>query len=121
MTQSNEKLYLLPFIIIIVLTFVTLVKVLKHRLKRYYLTDQGIVILNLFTSKHFIISTDKILGYSYRESYNDSPSYLVGTSQLNISFSVRQIKSIEQFKNYFKKHNIQYYEYDWLTGNDYKK
>jgi hypothetical protein len=120
-TQTNKELYFLPFIVISILTIVSLYLVLRHRLKRYYLTDNGIVILNLLTSRLQTISIEKIHGYSYRQGYRSSPSYLVATTLSKISISVRQIKNIVAFKDYFKRHNIQFYEYDWLTGNDFKK
>lgn len=120
-TQTKKELYFLPFLVISLLTILSLILVLKHRLKRYYLTDKGIVILNLLTNQILAIPTDKIQGFSYRQGYRSSPSYLIATSLKRINVSVRQIKNIQVFKDYFKKHNIQYYEYDWLTGNDYKK
>lgn len=120
-TQENPDLYLLPFVITFILTAGSLILLVKYRFNRYYLTDKGIVILNLLTKKHLTLAIDKVKGYSYRQGYRSSPNYLVATSQKNINFSVKQIKNIPLFKEYFKKHNIPYYEYDWLTGNDYKK
>jgi len=120
-TQTNKELFFLPFILISILTIVSLYLALRHRLKRYYLTDNGIIILNLLTSKLQTISIENIHGYSYRQGYRSSPSYLVATTLSKIKISVRQIKDITAFKDYFIKHSIQYYEYDLLTGNDYKK
>ena len=120
-TQTKKELYLLPFFIISILTIISLILVLNHRLKRYYLTDKGIVVLNLLTNHILTIPIDSIKGFSYRQGYRSSPSYLVASAQKRINISVRQIKNIQVFKDYFAKHNIQYYEYDWLTGNDYKK
>ena len=120
-TQSKAELYFIPYIVICILTIISLFLLLKHRFKRYYLTNNGIVILNLLSNKYLTIQTDNIKGYSYRKRFRGSPIYLVATSQRKLYFSVRQIKSIALFKDYFKRHNVQYYEYDWLTGNNYKK
>lgn len=121
LTQTKTGLYFLPFLVIGFLAIISLVLVLKLRLKRYYFTDKGIVILNLLTKQTQQILTSSIKSYSYRQGYRSSPSYLVATSQKRLNISVRQIKSPQVFKDYFKRHNIQYYEYDLLTGNDYKK
>ena len=120
-TRNNPNLYFLPFVLITILTITALILLIKYRFKRYYLTDKGIIILNLFTNKYFTINIGDVKGYSYRKGYRSSPCYIVATSQKGINFSVRQIKNIAIFKDYLKKHNIQYYEYDLLTGNDYKK
>ncbi|HUM53615.1 MAG TPA: hypothetical protein PK431_17475 [Chitinophagales bacterium] len=120
-TETIKELYFLPFLVISILTVLSLFLALKYRLKRYYLTDNGIVILSLFTNQILTIPIDTIKGYSYRQGYRSAPSYLVASVQKRINISVRQIKNIQVFIDYFKRHNIQYYEYDWLTGNDYKK
>ena len=120
-SQSHEELSLLPFIITILITTFILILLLKYRFNRYYFTNEGIVILSLLTKKVTTISIDKIVGYSYRPSTKDSPSFLIVTKQKKIHINTRQIKNIPLFKDYFKKHKIDYFEYDWLTGNDYKK
>jgi hypothetical protein len=118
--QAYKTLYFLPFSIISVLLLFSLIMLLRHRLKRYYFTDNGIVILNLFTNQFLIIPKDQVQGYSYKKSLRGSPAYLVVTTAKKFYFNIRQIKNLELFKEYFTKQNIPYYEFDWLTGHDYK-
>lgn len=122
LVKERPDLYFLPFLIISILTIISLILLIRYRFKRYYLTDKGIIKLNLLTNAYSVImQIDKIIGYSYRSGYRSPNYFLVATNQGKINFNTRQIKNLTLFKDYFKKHNIQYYEYNWLTGYDYEK
>ena len=119
--QTINNWYLLPFMIICILTIVSLFLVLRYRFNRYYLNNNGIVILNLFTNQILKISIEKIQGYIFHKGVRSPGRYIVVTEGKKIKLSVRQIKNIKVFKDYFKKHEIQFYEHDWITGIDDKK
>lgn len=120
LTQSNSSLRILPFVITILLSIVAVLYVVKRLFKRYYFTDEKIIILNLVTKTYTSIPISAVNGYSYRRGYKGSKFYFISSSLKNINISYSRVKNHTLFHDYFKKRNIQYYEYDWLTGNDYK-
>ena len=122
LTQDNTNLKLIPFIVCSVLTIISIYLLFRHGYKRYYLTNSGITVLNLATSIHVTYPIDTIKGYSYRIGFRGPNSYnVLLPNNKRIGFDESVIKDINSFKAYFKKHGIQYYEYDSLTGFNYKK
>ncbi len=120
-TETKKNLYALPYILFSFFAIILLIVLLKHRFKRFYLSDTGIVVYNLLSQKSIKIPIENILKYTYRTGYRSRPCYIVTTRYKKFSFSEGQIKDVSKFKAYFRKHNIQFYEYDSLTGYDYKK
>jgi hypothetical protein len=121
LTQDKANLYFLPFTITTVLAAISLALLIRYGFKRYYLTEKGIIVFNVMTNKYTITPIDEIKGYTFRRGFRSPPTYIVVTNNKKIGFTASQIKDLPQFKNYFKTHNISYYEYDWLAGNAFKK
>lgn len=120
-TKDNIGLFPIPYLVIGFLFVLTVFLLFRSRFIRIYFSDNGIAIFNLFTKQLNSIPISDILGYSLRKGFRSPSSYLIVTSYKKFTVSSNQIRNLKTFKQYFDKHNIPYYEYDLLTGNDYKK
>jgi len=89
LVETSNNLYLLPFLIICILTIISMLLVLRYRFKRYYLNNNGIVILNLFTNEILKIPLEKIQGYIFHHGVRSPSYYHVVTDRRRIKLSVR--------------------------------
>jgi len=91
------------------------------QIKKYYFTDSGITILNIVTNKYLDIPLATIKGYSFHRGSSGEHSYFIISTVKNLVIVMKRIKDPDAFKKYFADNQKQYYEYDWVTGNDYPK
>jgi|GEM_PF-4551966 len=119
--QDKPQLALVPFFTCSLLTAVGIMIIIRYGYKRYYLTEQGITILNLSKMSYRQYPMDAIKSYRFRSGYRLPDRYDVMLSDRRIVFEVSSIQDVGRFREYFERHRIPYYEYDWLTGNDYRR
>ncbi len=121
LTQENPHFVLVPFFVCSLLTAIGVMLLIKFGYKRYYLATDGITVLNLAKMSYVHYPLASIKGYRYKSGYRIPDSYDVILANKRIGFEVSSIKDVNSFREYFERHDIPYYEYDWLTGNDYRK
>jgi hypothetical protein len=98
-----------------VLTILAVAFLVIKRYRRFYFTDNGLYILYLAMDKLDKTSLKDIKRGGIKKTIR-STMYFIETPKGQINFSRGQIGNEKQFREYFRRHGIDYYLYSSSTG-----